>query len=354
MAEMPQTGTTQTEMQNPAPDQGTDPRMDAMQGQSIAALQTLVEEQVDAYLKMQGQDGQTISLPEILADDRGAFAAEARELGLTKEYQAFKSQIPQIAALRQELVATAEQLQAGIKNAQGQDTQGQGQNPAQGQDPQAELQKTIEEETAAVKKSGRTGGIVSAILGGVASGFAAFKFASSKGNVFKTAMTALGAAVAGGVGAVVAAKRRAAKSADTIIALQEKLEQAGPMASAPALTPGVDPALDAKAQDLYMKMENAQAEALSPLLDAMMERMTQKGMVYEGQLEQETRQQVNEGIGKFETMLQQEASRQAANGQKPDGAEKSFAAAETSAGSRQEALRAQTLRAQEQGAGVGK
>lgn len=354
MADMPKPGTPQ--MQNPAPAQGVDSRMDAKEGQSVAALQTLVEEQVAAYLKTQGQDSQAVSLPEILADESGAFAKKAQELGLTKEFEAFKNQVPQIAALRQDLVGVAEQLQTGMNGAEGQKPEGQasGQNPqgqAPAQNPQAELQKKIEEETAAVKTSGRTGGIVSAVLGGVASGFAAFKF-SNKGNVFKASMTALGAAVAGGMGAVVAAKRRATKSADTILAMQEKLEQAGPAAS----TPGVDPALEAKAQELYMQMENAQGEALSPLLDVMVARMAQKDAGQQmPQSEQEVQQEVKDGVGKFEAMLKDEAATRATgNGQQQPGGPKSFAAAETQAGSRQEALRAQALRAQEQGAAVGK
>jgi hypothetical protein len=326
--------------------------MDAKEGQSIAALQTLVEEQVAAYLKTQGQDSQAISLPEILADEKGAFAAKAKELGLEKEFQAFKNQVPQIAALRQELVGVAQQLQTGMNGAEGQTPEGQasaqnpqGQTPAQ--NPQAELQKKIEEETAAVKTAGRTGGIVSAVLGGLASGFAAFRF-SNKGTPFKAGMTALGAAVAGGVGAVFAAKRRATKSADTILAMQEKLEQAGPVAA----MPGADPALEAKAQELYMGMENAQGEALSPLLDAMVARMAQKDA---GQQMLQSEQEVQGAKGTFGAMLEREAAaRGAGNSQQQPGEPKSFAAAETQAGSRQEALRAQALRAQEQGAAVGK
>lgn len=354
MADMPKPGTPQ--MQNPAPAQGMDPRMDAKEGQSIAALQTLVEEQVAAYLKTQGQDSQAVSLPEILVDEKGAFAKKAQELGLAKEFEAFKKQVPQIAALRQELVGVAEQLQTGMNGAEGQKPEGQassGQDPqgqTQPQNPQAELQKKIEEETAAVKTAGRTGGIISAVLGGVASGFAAFKF-SNKGNVFKAGMTTLGAAVAGGVGAVIAAKRRATKSADTILAMQEKLEQAGPAAA----MPGVDPALEAKAQELYMQMESAQGEALSPLLDVMVARMAQKDAGQQmPQSEQEVQRETEEGTGKFAAMVDREAAaRGAGNGQQPGGP-KSYAAAETQAGSRQEALRAQALRAQEQGAAVGK
>lgn len=355
MADMPKPGTPQ--MQNPAPAQGpaqgTDPRMDAKEGQSIAALQALVEEQVAAYLKTQGQDSQAVSLPEILADENGAFAAKAKELGLEKEFHAFKNQVPKIAALRQELVGVAQQLQTGMNGAEGQNPEGQasGQNPqgqAPAQNPQAELQKKIEEETAAVKTAGRTGGIVSAVLGGLASGFAAFRF-SNKGTPFKAGMTALGAAVAGGVGAVFAAKRRATKSADTILAMQEKLEQAEPVAA----MPGTDPALEAKAQELYMGMENAQGEALSPLLDAMVARMAQKDA---GQQMLQSEQEVQQGAkGTFGAMLEREAAaRGAGNSQQQPGEPKSFAAAETQAGSRQEALRAQALRAQEQGAAVGK
>lgn len=353
MADMPKPGMPQTgQQQQPAPDQGKDPRMDAREGQSVATLQALVEQQIDDYMKAQGQNGQAISLPEILADEKGPFAAKARELGLDKEFQTFKSKIPQIAAWRQELVAVAEQIQAGMGSTAGQNPQGQTpeQNAQATQNPQAELQKKIEDEAGAVKKAGRIGGIVSAMLGGAASGLATIKF-SNKGNIFKVAMTALGAAVAGGVGAVFAAKRRANKSADTILAMQEKLEQAGPMAAA---MPGVDPGLEAKAQDLYSKMENAQAEAISPLLDAMMERMQMEM----GAQAPTVAQEAGEGIGKFEAMLKEETAAREATGQRPEasavgGQGKSFAAAETQSGSHQEALRVQRLHA-EQGAAMSK
>lgn len=276
MADTPKPG---THTQSPAVN-GGEGTVVWIDPERVNELAKLVEKQYNDYIAIRGEEALLSTSPEeILADEQGALAVKARELGMEKEFQEFKSKLPKIEELNKEVIATLQ----GSRNQENRSS------PAG--------QAKDEEKSGSLKGKSYAGGFLGAVLGGAASGFAAFKW-MQRGLVAKSVATAAGALVAGAAGSMVA----------VMTSKQVK-----------------------EARKISYQAEGLTVDALTPLLEAMAGRM--------GQLEQgqscvsEEMQQTNAGMdGRVP---------------EPDASQKHYAASELPpAGSRQEALRAQETRGQ--------
>lgn len=206
--------------------------------QKAAELQQLVAQQV-----MAADTSKPTTMTELLADEQGAFAAKAQELGLQQEWQKFKDAQPEIGKMREDFMALEEQRSAVANQV-------------------ANISPQLEQEAAAVRKSSGIGGIVGAAVSGAASAFAASKVTQSK--PIRIVAAAAGAVFGGAVTAIMTAKRSAEKRMGKI---EEQVGNLGDIQP--------DPELEQKAEALQQKLGTAQQESMEGMIDSMIERMAQ-------------------------------------------------------------------------------
>jgi hypothetical protein len=231
---------------NTKPNPMDDPQTAALYQQKAEELQQLVAQQV-----MQGDTSQPTTMTEILADEQGAFAAKAQELGMQAEFQAFREAQQPIAAMREEFLAIEEQRSADANKV-------------------ANIAPQVEQESAAARKSGGIGGLIGAAVAGIAGAFGAGKVTKSKPLQM---LTAAAAAVFGGaVASIFTARKRAQKG-------MEKIEaQVGDMSAVSS-----DPALEQKAAELQTRLGEAQQASMQTMADAMVERMAEQELAAQQQ-----------------------------------------------------------------------
>lgn len=196
-------------------------------------LQQLVSEQV-----MAADTSAPVTMTELLADEQGAFAQKAQELGLDQEWDQFKSAQAEIGQMREEFLQLEEQRAADANKT-------------------ADVGAALDQEAAKVRKSSGIAGLFGAGLGAAGAAYAASK--KSQSNPVRAAIGALGALVGGGIAAVFSARR----------GIQKVQEQVGNLEN---LQP--DAELEQKAAELQQRLGLAQQQSMEGLVDAMVERMT--------------------------------------------------------------------------------
>lgn len=216
-----------------------DPNTAAVYQQKADELQQLVAQQVS-----QADTSKPTTMTEILADEQGAFAAKAQELGMGEEFAAFKAAQQPIAAMREEFLSIEEKRSAEANKV-------------------ANISPQLEQEAAATRKTAGIGGAIGAAVAGVAAALGAGKLTKSKPIQFVTAAAA--AVFGGAVASIFTARKRAQKGMNKIEA------QMGDMTDT---TPNAE--LEQRAQELQNQLGEAQQSSMQTIADAMVERMAEQ------------------------------------------------------------------------------
>lgn len=231
------------EMQQPTanaaePEAALDPATAAIYEQKAAELQQLVAQQV-----MAADSSKPTTMTELLADEQGAFASKAQELGLAQEWEQFKAAQPEIGQMRQEFLEIEEKRSAAANAV-------------------ADITPQLDQQAAGVRKTGGVAAAVGAIASGAAAGFGASKLTQSRPV---RAIAAVVGALVGGVAAGTAAIRKSMQNR-----MQKIGEQVGGLDN---LQP--DPKLEERAAELHQKLGEAQQQSMETMVEAMVDRMTQ-------------------------------------------------------------------------------
>lgn len=303
-SDAPTSGMTMEEKANPE----INPETAELYQQKASELQELVAQQV-----MQADTSKPTTMTEMLADDQGAFAAKAQELGMAQEWETFKSQQPQIGKLREEFMSVQEELQSGANRV-------------------ANMSPEIEKEEAATRKAGKRFGIAGAAVSGAASAYGASK--ATQSNPLRIAAAAAGAVFGGAVAAIFGAKKRAKKGMDKI------QEQVGDLGN---IEP--NPELEKKAAELQGQLGLAQQESMESMVEAMVDRMTEKDLAAQKAQEAAMAHQAQQAQ-EAEMAAQQQAAAPEQPAPQPEAPQQAAAATEAQAREQAEALLDQLQQAQ--------
>jgi hypothetical protein len=216
--------------------EGVDPQ--AIFEEKVQELEKLAAEQVYA-----ASGEPSITMTEILADSKGVMAAQARELGLTAEWDEFVAKQEKIGKLREEFTAVEEKRGADANAI-------------------ANVAPQLQQEAEAARKTGSVAGIVGAIGAGAASAVTMNKMNKTKKT--QTIVGIIGGVVGGAIAAVMGVRSRSKKGIETI----EK--QFGDLSNLQT-----NPELEKKAADLLGQIGTAQQESIEPLVEKMALRMTE-------------------------------------------------------------------------------
>lgn len=227
--------------ESPKPEQA---KVDQISGQKAMELQQLVSEQVVA-----ADPSTPMTMTELLADENGAFAKKAQELGVTEAWDKFTSEQQQIGQMREEYLKVEESRSADANRV-------------------ANVTPSLEQEASKLRKSSGISGIIGAVVGGAGAAFAAAKKTGS--TPMRAVIAAAGAVFGGAVAAIFSAKRGVQKSMDKV---QQEMGDLGNMQP--------DPELAQKAASLQEQLGQAQQESMEGIVDAMVGRMTERELVAE-------------------------------------------------------------------------
>lgn len=216
--------------------EGLDPQ--ALFDHNVEAVNKLMAEQLAA-----ADTSKPTTLSEILADEKGVFAAKAQELGLAAEWNAFQAAQKEIVQLREEHMKIDEQRGVGA-------------------DRVANITPLLQQEDASSRKAGGIGALIGAVIGGGASAFSANKMnKAGKTQAIAGVVGALLGAIGGGT---IGSKTRENKTVDT---MKEQVANLGEVQ--------LNPELESKAAEVRTRIGMIEKQTLEPLINGMAMRMTE-------------------------------------------------------------------------------
>ncbi|MCH2547555.1 MAG: hypothetical protein MK052_08100 [Alphaproteobacteria bacterium] len=253
--------------------------VEAIRLEQANALHTLVAEQIQ-----DSEPKDNLTVTELLADEKGAFAQKVQELGLSDEWKDYKSQQGNIGELREECLTIEKKRNEDVNRV-------------------ANIRPDIEAEAGAVRKAGAVGGAIGAVALGATTAISANR--KNFTNPVVATLTAVAGVAGAAVGGIVAAKRRARKG------LEKFKDQIEDLGDAPQ-----DPKLAERSAELQNQIGQAQQECLDPMLNVMVERMTdnevQKRNDHDAALTAEAERKAAEAAARDEEQLAQSPQEHAA------------------------------------------